>query len=110
MANWLYTTRVTAEAPFSWNPLMQRFRMDRGVSVQEVSPGVYEELRYYAYTDELGAVNLPPNPNQDTSFWPAPSAGLHFFRGGYEHTVDDTVKGDLIASGVADLSNFTLIP
>lgn len=110
MANWLYTTNTVEEAPFAWNSLMERFRMPRGVSVQEVSPGVYEEIRFYAYTDELGAENLPPNPNQNTDFWPAPSAGLHFFRGGYEHIVDDTVKADLIASGVAVEANFTPAP
>ena len=58
--------------------------MNRAVSVVEVSPGVYRQTRYSAYTDEIGAVNLPVNPNeQDTAFWPAPSAGLHNFRGGY---------------------------
>ena len=110
MANWIYTTNSVEEAPFAWNSLHERFRMPRGVSVQEVSPGVYEEIRYYAYTDELGAENLPQNPNQNTEFWPAPSAGLHFFRGGYEHTVDDAVKADLIASGVATLANFVPAP
>jgi hypothetical protein len=83
--------------------------MDRGISVQEVSPCVYEEIRYYAYTDELGAENLPENPNQqDTNFWPAPSTGLNFFRGGYEHVVDDATKACLISSGVATESNFTV--
>lgn len=110
MAEWLYTTNSVEESPFAWSPLMERFRMPRGVSVQEISPGVYEEIRYYAYTDELGAENLPQNPNQNTDFWPAPSAGLHFFRGGYEHIVDDTVKADLIASGVATLANFVPAP
>lgn len=111
MADWIYTTNTVEESPFAWNPLMERFRMPRGISVQEVSPGVYEEIRYYAYTDEIGAVNLPPNPNENnTSFYPAPSEGLHFFRGGYEHIVDDQVKSDLIASGVATNSNFTPAP
>lgn len=110
MANWIYTTNTVREAPVAWNALMERFSLDRGVSVQEVTPGVYEEIRYYSYTDEIGAENLPPSPNQNTEFWPAPSEGLHFFRGGYEHIVDDTVKNDLIASGVATLANFVLAP
>jgi len=111
MADWIYTTNTVEEAPFAWNPLMERFRIPRGISVQEISPGVYEEIRFYAYTDELGAVNLPPNPNeQDPNFWPAPSTGLHFFRGGYEHTVNDQVRSDLITSGVATAANFQLIP
>ena len=111
MASYTYTTNTVAEAPFAWNSLMQRFRIDRGISTVEVTPGVYEEIRYDAYTEEIGAVNLPPNPNElDTPFYPAPRAGLHYFRGGYEHTVNDTVRADLIASGVATSSNFVLIP
>ncbi len=109
MALWKYTTRTVEEGPLAWNDLMVRFRIPRGISVQEISPGQYEEIRYYAYTEELGAANLPPNPNQDTQFWPAPSEGLNFFRGGYEHEVDDATRADLIASGVADASNFTPI-
>jgi hypothetical protein len=111
VANWYFNPPTVAEAPFAWSPLMERFRMDRGISVVEVSFGVYEQTRYYAYTDEIGAVNLPVNPNEnDTSFYPAPGEGLHFFRGGYVHVVDDTVKNNIIASGAADASNFTPIP
>lgn len=111
MAKWIFTTPTVEEAPFAWNALMERFRMPRGISVVEVSPGQYEQVRYDAYTNEIGAVNLPPNPNEnDTAFYPAPAAGLHYFRGGYEHIVDDSVKADLIASGVATGSNFTPYP
>lgn len=109
MATWMFTTPTTEEAPFAWNDLHVRYRMPRGVSVQEISPCQYELIRYYAYTDELGAENLPQNPNQDTEFWPAPSAGLNFFRGGYEHIVSDAVKACLIASdiGITD-DNFQI--
>lgn len=111
MADWIYTTRTVAEAPFAWNALMERFRLNRGISVVEVAPCQYEEVRYDAYTNEIGAVNLPPNPNaQDTAFWPAPRGGLHYFRGGYEHVVSTEVKTCLISSGVADESNFVLFP
>lgn len=111
MANWIFTTPTVAEAPFAWNPLMVRYRMDRAISIVEASAGQYEQVRYDAYTNEIGAVNLPPNPNeQDTAFYPAVRAGLHYFRGGYEHVVDDQVRADIIASGVADASNFTPIP
>ena len=111
MATWLFTTPTVAETPFAWNPLMERFRMDRGISIVEVAPCQYEQVRYDAYTNEIGAVNLPVNPNaQDTSFWEAPRTGLHYFRGGYEHQVDDSVKACIIASGVASESNFTLLP
>lgn len=89
---------------------MERYRVNRGVSIVEVSPCVYEQVRYDAYTNEIGAVNLPPNPNgQDTDFWPAASAGLHYFRGGYQHIVDDATKACIIASGVADASNFVAV-
>lgn len=109
MATWTFTTPTVEENPFAWNPLMERFRMPRGISVVEVEPHVYEEVRYDAYTNEIGAVNLPPNPNElNTPFWPAASTGLHYFRGGYDWPVDDTVKADLIASGVATEDNFTL--
>lgn len=105
MANWIYTTNTVQEAPFSWNALHERFRIPRGISTVEVSAGVYEEIRFDAYTNELGAVNLPPNT--DPPQYPKPREGLHYFRGGYQHTVDDTVKANLIASGVATESNFT---
>lgn len=109
MATYLFTTPTVEEAPFAWNPLMERFRMPRGISVVEVSPGVYEQVRYDAYTNEIGAINYPVNPNEhDTTFWPAPREGLHYFRGGYEWLVDDQVRADIIASGAADASNFTL--
>lgn len=111
MATWIFTTPTVAEAPFAWSPLMERFRMDRALSVQEVSPGQFVTTRYSAYTDELGAVNLPVNPNeQDTTFWPASSAGLRFYRGGYEWQVSSQDRADLIASGVVTASNFTLLP
>lgn len=108
MALWLFTTPVVREAPLAWNDLMVRFSANRGISVQEVSPCQYELVRYDAYTNELGATNLPQNPNQNTTFWPAPQAGLKYFRGGYEHRVDDATKACLIASGIGiDDSNFT---
>lgn len=84
--------------------------MNRAISIVEVTPGVYEQVRYDAYTNELGAINYPQNPNQDTNFWPAVRADLHYFRGGYEWLVDDDVRSDIIASGVADASNFIPAP
>lgn len=90
MANWRYTTNTVDEAPFAWSPLMERYRLTRGISTVEVSPGQYEETRFDAYTDERDAL----------------AAGLNYFRGGYEHIVDDTTRADLINSGVATASNF----
>lgn len=111
MASYIFTTPTVDEAPFAWNPLHERYRMPRGISIVEVSPCVYEQIRYDAYTNEIGAANLPPNPNEnETDFWPAPRAGLHYFRGGYEHIVTDEVKDCIIASGAANESNFVVIP
>lgn len=112
MSNWIFTTPVIREAPFAWNPLLERFSINRAVSIVETSPGVYEQVRYDAYTQELGATNLPSNPNAEhTDFWPAPSTGLHYFRGGYEWIVDDATKAALIAANVGvDNTNFTPAP
>jgi hypothetical protein len=104
VADWIYTTNTVAEAPFAWNPLMERYRMDRALSTVEIAPGIYEEVRYSAYTDENGAANLPQyTAYQELQF----NKSLNFFRGGYEHTVDDNTRADLIASGVATAANFT---
>lgn len=105
MASWLFTTPTVAEAPFAWSPLMERFRMNRAVSIREISPNVWREVRYDAYTEELGATNHSSSGN-DPDFWPQPSLGLRYYRGGYEWTVDDATKASLIASGLVTESNF----
>lgn len=109
MSTWLFTTNTVEEAPFAWNELHERFRMPRAISVKEISPCEYVEVRYDAYTNEIGAVNIPTPAGGwgDPPMWEQPSAGLHYFRGGYEHIVDDAVKACLIASGVATEANFT---
>lgn len=109
MANWHFRTPdVEREEPFAWNPLMERFGMPRGVTVYQTAPGPnYTTKRYASYTDEMGAANLPQNPNVNTTFWPAPSAGLNVFRGGYDWIVDDQTRLDLINSGVVTAANFT---
>lgn len=105
MATWLFTTPTVAEAPFAWNPLMERFRINRAISIQEVSPDVWRESRYDDYTQELGATNRPQSGN-DPNFWPQPSSGLRYYRGGYEWIVDDATKASLIASGLVTEANF----
>jgi hypothetical protein len=102
MANWLFTSNTTDEAPMAYNSLHIRYRIPRAISVKEITPGVYVEVRYDAYTNELGATNLPPVEG-------IANTGLHYFRGGYEHIVDDTVKADMISSGVATTLNFTAV-
>jgi hypothetical protein len=104
MANWIFTTPVVREAPFAWNPLMERFSLNRAISIVETSPGVYQQTRYDSYTNELGAKNLP---RVYTDPYPQPSLGLNYFRGGYEWVVDDATKASIIASNVGvDASNF----
>jgi hypothetical protein len=79
----------------AYNSLMIRYRINRAISLVEISAGVYQQVRYDAYTNELGAVNLPkPFPQGDTQ------TGLHYFRGGYEWLVDDATKANLINSNV----------
>jgi hypothetical protein len=105
MALWHFQTPVTDEAPFAWNPLMERYRMDRGVTVYQTAPGPnYRLIRYYAYTDELGAANLPAQPSNPQII----PTGLNYFRGGYDWIVDDATKADLINSGIGITNaNFT---
>lgn len=108
MATWTLNLPTVDEAPVAWNPLMERFRITRGISIRETAPDVWQEVRYDAYTEELGATNLPPNPNAGyPTFWPAPSTGLRYYRGGYEWQVDDATKASLIASGLVTEDNFT---
>ena len=102
MADWIFTTNSVEEAPFAWNSLHERFRIPRAISIREIAPGQWEEVRYDAYTNELGAINLPPN----TDPYPDPSEGLRYYRGGYEWTVDDATRASLIASGLVTASNF----
>lgn len=112
MATWLFTTPTVAEAPFAWNPLMERFRMNRAISIKEISPDTWSEVRYDAYTNELGAVNLPTPAGGwgDPAIWEQPSADLRYYRGGYEHLVDDATKASLIASGLVTEDNFGPAP
>ena len=110
MAIWTFTPNTVREAPFAWNSLMERFSMNRGVSIFETAPGVWEEIRYDAYTNELGAINLQPQVNQDSEFWPQPREGLYYFRGGYDHIVNDATRTSLIASGLVTAANFNPAP
>lgn len=107
MAFYLFTTPTVAEAPFAWNSLMERFRMNRGISIIEVTPGVFEEIRFYSYTEETGALNLPRDTAYQSQQFYKP---IRVFRGGYAHIVDDATKAALIASGLVTESNFSTPP
>ncbi len=106
MAVWLFTTPTVAEAPFAWNPLMERYRMNRGVSIIETM-GEFEQIRYYSYTEETGALNLPRDTAYQSQQFYKP---IRVFRGGYDHLVDDDTKAALIASGLVTESNFSTPP
>lgn len=104
MANWYFTTPVEEdEEPFAWNRLMERYGMDRGITVHQTAPGPnYQLKRFGAYTDENGSANLPINQPGTTP------TGLNTFRGGYQWVVDDATKADLINSGIGITNaNFT---
>jgi hypothetical protein len=103
MALWHFTTPTVSEGPFAWDFMLERFRMDRGVTVKQTAPGAnYILVRYQSYTDENGSANIPINEPGTTP------TGLNTFRGGYDWIVDDTTKADLINSGIGITNaNFT---
>lgn len=84
--------------------MMERYRINRGVTVKQTAPGAnYELVRYQSYTDENGSINLPINEPGTTP------TGLNTFRGGYEHIVNDATKADLINSGIG-ITNADFVP
>lgn len=96
MANYIFEPPIVEEGPLAWEVPLDRYRMDRGVSIGEIAPNVFEAQRYWSYTDELDILD----------------AGLRFYRGGYQHIVDDATRAELIAYpglGVT-AANFTPIP
>lgn len=104
MALWYFDTPTVREAPFAWNPLMERFSMDRGVTIEETAPNQWITLRYDSYTNELNYTGT--GPGAPTVVYPN---GLRHYRGGYTHVVSDQDRTDLIASGLVTASNFTLV-
>lgn len=104
MATWLFTNPTVSEAPFAWNALMERFRMDRAETIAETAPNVWEIFRYGSYTDEL--MYTGTGPGAPTVELPN---GLRYYRGGYQHVVSDQDRTDLIASGLVTAANFVLI-
>lgn len=93
MADWIFKPPTIEEAPLAWVVPLDRYSMNRGISIGEVAPNVWEAARYWSYTEENDILN----------------AGRRFYRGGYEWTVDDATRTELIAApgiGVTT-ANFT---
>lgn len=94
MANWYFNTPTVEEAPFAWVVPLDRYRQNRGVTVFETAPDVWDEGRYLSYTD-LNALL---------------AQGLRVFTGGHVYVVDDPTRTSLIASGLVTAGNFTPAP
>ena len=89
MANYTFTTPVVEEAPIGKHRLFYFYKLDKGVSIAK-SSGTYSKVRYIL--------------DEDITDYD------EFYRGGYEHTVDDTTKAALIASGLGITeANFTAV-
>lgn len=94
MADWLFEPNTVEEAPFAWEVPLDRYRQNRGVTIFETAPDLWDEGRYLSYTD-LNALL---------------AQGLRVFKGGYIYTVDDATRTSLIASGLVNAGNFTPAP
>jgi hypothetical protein len=98
-------TLSVSETPFAWNALMERFRMNRALTIQETAHNVWETIRYGSYTDE--ALYFGTNAGAPTVYGPN---GLRYYRGGYTYMVSIQDRTDLINSGLVDASYFTPCP
>lgn len=88
MSTWTFRTPVVDEGPASWdNPLMQRVKLTRGITVLD-NGGTYTAVRF---------------PTQDEL-----AAATAAYQGGYEYVVDDATKAALIAANIGVTNaNFT---
>ncbi len=89
VADYIFTTPTVEEAPIGKHRLFYFYKLDKGVSIAK-SGGTYSKVRYIL--------------DEDIADYD------EFYRGGYEHTVDDTTKAALIAAGLGITeANFTAI-
>jgi hypothetical protein len=87
MANYTFRTPTVSEGPIGKHRLFYFYKMDVGVSVYK-NDGVYGLVRYVqdSYRNEVDA----------------------FYDGGCNHTVNDTIKAELIAANIGITeANFT---
>ena len=81
MTNYTFSTPTVAEGPAGGHRLFYFYKLDRGITIVK-SGATYRQIRYPVdsdlYDDTYDVV----------------------YRGGYEHTVDETTKAELIAGCV----------
>jgi len=89
MANYVFKTPIIQEGPIGKSRLFYFYKLNKGISIAK-SGGIYSQVRYVL--DE------------------AVSNYQEFYRGGYNHIVNDTTKAALIAGNVGVTeANFTAI-
>lgn len=89
MANYVFKTPIVREGPAGKHRLFYFYKLDRGISIAK-SGGTYSKVRY--------VLDESIDDYQE------------FYRGGYNHIVNDTTKAALIASGLGITeANFTAI-
>jgi len=88
MANYTFTTPYVLEGPSGGHRLFYFAKLRKGITIVK-SGGTYSEIRYPVDEDL---------DNYDV-----------VYRGGYNHTVDDAAKAELIAANVGVTeANFTV--
>lgn len=87
MTNWTFKTPTVAEGPAGGHRLFYFYKLDKGITIVK-SGASYTQIRYPV--------------DEDLRSYDA------VYRGGYNHTVDDATKAELIAAGVGVTeANFT---
>ena len=89
MAYYVFKTPTVREGPAGGARLFYFYKLDKGISIAK-SGATYSQVRYPV--------------DEDIADYD------EFYRGGYNHTVDDTIKAALIAGGVGVTeANFTAL-
>jgi hypothetical protein len=89
MTDYIFRTPTVREGPAGGHRLFYFYKLDRGISIAK-SGGTYSQVRYVL--------------DEDIANY------QEFYRGGYDHVVNDATRAALIAGGVGVTSaNFTAI-
>jgi hypothetical protein len=89
MTEYIFKTPTVREGPAGGNRLFYFYKLDRGISIVK-SGATYSQVRYLL-DEDLADYDV-------------------VYRGGYEYTVDEATKAELIAGGVGITEdNFTAI-